>query len=151
MFSTDQQTYIDAYLPTMRAQGYKYYIAYTDSTSSAFGMQHPDLYLIFSKDKITCSGGYTFSVVDGSTQFSIYSGNSSSGAQRVTQSSKSGTVRVDTFEHIYTNAEYLTATVIQPDYYLNSRGDINVKVEACCFSLIISLIISLLAGFIFKR
>ncbi len=149
MFSTNQINYIQAFLPTYAQQGYKSYIAYTDSTNtSSYYQTEPDLYIIFSKSEIIASDGYTYSIPAGAVQLCIRTGNystsnNSNNSDRVVVRNFTGTkLSVDEFEHIYTNAMF-TGHTIQPDVNLLNGGETNVRLEA------ISYILIFVVGFVF--
>lgn len=120
MFSTAQQEIVDAYVPTMLSRGYKYYIAYTHVTiGDYYTRPDPDLYFVFSKDKITASSAYQYSVPEGSIMVRVRSGNYSTSnygdnTNRFVQIDYSGNLSIQVYEHIYTNAEF-TGSTIQPD------------------------------------
>lgn len=119
MFNTAQQLYCDTLIPTMRERGYSYYVAYTNTYTDSFYRYEPDLYIIFSKQKITANSAYTYSVPQGAVMYIIRTSNYSSNnnavnTDRLTSQSYGGTFTVDAYEHIYSNAEY-SGTTIQPD------------------------------------
>ncbi len=157
MFSTAQLEYIKAYLPTYAKQGYKFYLCYSDSDSSGgYGSQtQPDLYIIFSKSEITQNSLYSYSVGENSVLLSIRTGNYSTynSQPRVTVADETRTtVQINSYEHVFTNAAAQSETVsFQPDFYLSSGGDTNVKLEAVSFILLVTLICSLLSRVFFKR
>lgn len=157
MFSTAQLEYIKAYLPTYAKQGYKFYLCYSDSNSGGgLGSQtQPDLYIIFSKSEIKQTTLYRYSVGDDSVLLSIRTGNYSTynSQARVTVSDETrSNVQINNYEHVFTNAAAQSETVsYQPDFYLSSGGDTNVKLEAVSFILLVSLIVSLLSRVFFKR
>ena len=150
MFSTNQIEYIKTFLPTYANQGYKYYIAYTNNdSSSSYYNTDPDLYILFSKDKIEASSGYRYSVNPEETIIiSIRTGNYSSSnnannTERVVVNQfVNDSFFVDEWEHIYTNAEF-GSYVLQPDYNLISGGETNVRLEAITFVLLVSLLITI--------
>ena len=148
MFSTNQIEYVKTLLPTYANQGYKYYIAYTNNDNTNYYSTNPDLYVIFSKDKITASDGYNYSVNPEETVIiSIRTGNYSSStsadnSERVLVNQYvNETLFIDEWEHIYTNAEF-TGHTLQPDYNLISGGETNVRLEAITFVLLVSLLIT---------
>lgn len=103
----------------MRQRGYSYYVAYTNTFTDNFNRYEPDLYLIFSKDKITANSAYTYTAPQGSILYVLRTSNYSTSSNavntsRVTSQSYSGTFTVDAYEHIYSNAEFAGNT-IQPD------------------------------------
>lgn len=119
LFNTAQQTYCDSLIPTMRERGYSYYVAYSHTYTDSYYRYEPDLYLVFSKQKITANSAYSFTVPQGSIMYSIRTGNYSSNnnavnTSRVTSQTYGGTFTVDAYEHIYSNAEFAGHT-IQPD------------------------------------
>lgn len=128
MFSTTQVEMLSSLVPTMAADGYKYYVAYTytRTNDSSWGYEvQPDLYVVFSPDKITASNGYTYSVPQGAVRYAIRTANYSSSSSannrdRVVKEPFSGVLRVDLYEHIYSNAEYAAESVVMPD--INYRG-----------------------------
>lgn len=140
MFSTNQINYIDSLLATYAAEEFSYYIAYTNTNTSYYSTE-PDLYIIFSTEEITASDGYNYSIPAGSIQFSIMTGNYSSNSSannddRVVQTTLSKqNLKIDSYEHIYTNAEF-EAYALQPDYYLSTRGETNVQVKSISFILL---------------
>ena len=101
----------------MRDQGYRYYVAYSDNDRD--NSYNPDLYVIFSRDKITANSLYSYSVPAGSVRYSIITSNTSynNTAYRVTTASLGAfTLSVDRYEHIYSNAAPATnAVMLQPD------------------------------------
>lgn len=125
MFSTTQIEVAQTLVPTMRDSGYKYYIAYTNTKTGNYTFNEPDLYFIFSKDKIEASSGYEYAVPEGSVQYACRSGNystSSSGVntERYVFSPYSGNLIIEPYEHIYSNAVYGESSVVMPD--INFRG-----------------------------
>ena len=140
MFSTNQTSYIDSFLATYAAKEFKYYIAYTD-TSTSYYNTYPDLYIIFSKEEIIAQDGYTYALPADSVQLAIRTGNYSSNSSadnsdRVVQTVlQEQTLTVDEYEHIYTNATF-EGYALQPDYYLASGGETNVQIETISFILL---------------
>ena len=145
MFSTNQQAYIEALLPTYAKEGYKYYVAYTDSVGNSgyYTSTNPDLYVIVSKERISAQDAYSYDIKDNSLIISVRCGNYSSNSsannsERVTVAAYSPKIlNIPVYEHIYTNAEF-EAYALQPDYYLCSVGETNVQVQANSF-LILSI------------
>lgn len=128
MFSTNQDNIIKSLVPVMRRQGYRYYLAYTntDTSSSWNSSSEVDLYIIFSSEKITGNSQYLYSVPEGSVRYSVRSSNYSSGtnavnSERLVTESYSGTVTVQAYEHIYTNAEF-SGYSVQPDILYSAQG-----------------------------
>lgn len=158
MFSTAQQAYIDALLPTYAKDGYKYYVAYTDSVANSgfYTSTNPDLYVVFSKKAISAKNAYSYDIGESSVLVSVRTGNYSSSSSavnhsRVTVSDYAAqTLTVNKYEHIYTNAEFEGHT-LQPDYYLASGGETNVQIESISFILLIACIFTLLSKLWFRR
>lgn len=153
MFSTAQQAYIESLIPTYAKEGYRYYVVHTD-TNTGYYNSDPDLQFYFSKSKISAESAYSFRLPDDFVSVSVRSGNYSSNSSnaRVTVESVSSarTVRIDQYEHIYTNAEFSGET-LQPDISLSLRGETNVALQTVSFVLIVILIVSLLRRIIFRR
>lgn len=135
MFSTAQKDVLTSLIPVMRRQGYKYYIAYTNTntntgwTSSAV----VDLYVVFSSDEIVAKDMYSYSIPSGSVRYAIRTANYSTGngavnTDRYVTSTYSGTLTVQEYEHIYTNAEFSTSTV-QPNILYEARGGYAYEAE----------------------
>lgn len=156
MFSTNQIEYVKTLIPTYAADGYKYYVAYTNNDNTNYYSTNPDLYIVFSKDVITAIDGYNYSVNPEETVIiSIRTGNYSSSSSAnndervVVNQHVNDTFFVDEFEHIYTNAEF-TGNTLQPDYNLISGGETNVRLEAITFVLLVSLLITVFSK-LFRR
>ena len=144
MFSTAQNDYLKSLVPVMRQQGYRYYVAYSDNDRS--NNYDPDLYVIFSKDKITANSLYSYIVPAGSVRYSIITSNTSynNTAYRViTASVGASTVSVDRYEHIYSNAAPATDTVqLQPDILYTGEVYVRETVSAVGIVLVIGLFVS---------
>lgn len=144
IFSTAQQSYIEALLPTYAKDGYTHYVIYTDTVSNSgyYTSANPDLYAVFSKTEITAEDGYNYNVEDDSICVSVRTANYSAGSSannsdRVIVADYSAQVlTVPEYEHIYTNATFEGHT-LQPNYYLASRGETNVQIETISFILLI--------------
>ena len=150
MFSTAQQQYIEALIPTYAKAGYKYYVCYThtNTNSGYFGSTDPDLYALFSKEAISSENAYTYDIEDAAVLVAIRSGNYSSSSTAnngnrltVTDYTQSK-LTIPGYEHIYSNAEF-TGSVIQPDFYISNVGDSNVKLQGITFLLCVSLLITI--------
>lgn len=129
MFSTNQLEVLSSLIPTMQNNGYKYYVAYTSTnTSSGWNVQaKPDLYVVFSEDKITASSGYEYIVPEGSVIYIIRTVNystSDSGVNtdRIISSEYSGSLNIDVYEHVYSNADYSSSAVVMPDFNFRGAG-----------------------------
>lgn len=157
MFNTAQKDLIESLVPLMRKEGYDYYVAYTyTSTSSGLNRTvQPDLYIVFSRDKLSFTSSYSFNCPDGSVRFACRTVNYSTSqygvnTDRIVKSSVNGNITVDPYEHIYTNAEYSTSVGIRhPDILFSMEGgysyesSIALTIAICCvllFSVFSSII-----------
>lgn len=126
MFSTNQIEIVETLVPTMMSKGYSHYVAYTNTNTSNWTNNEPDLYFIFSNEEITANSAYSFNIPSGSVRCVVRSGNYSSSnsavnTQRiVSEEYTTTTLTVDVYEHIYTNAEFQGVT-IQPDILQEGR------------------------------
>lgn len=144
MFSSSQQAYIDALLPTYAKEGYKYYVVYTNSMAggSYNSPANPDLYAIFSKSPISAQDAYTFNVEDSSIIVAVRCGNYSSSSTAnnsnrvVVEEYSARTLVIEPYEHIYTNAKF-ESYALQPNYYLASGGETNVQIETISFIILV--------------
>lgn len=158
MFSTAQQAYIDALLPTYAKDGYKYYVVYTDSVdnSSSWYSTEPDLYAVFSKETISAKSAYSYGVGESSIIVAVRSSNynsssTASNVDRITVTDYAAqTLTIPKYEHIYTNAEF-TGHTLQPDYYLTTGGETNVQIEALSVIVLAVFFFIALRKLIFKR
>ncbi len=149
MFSANQHYYIESLLSTYVPEGYSSYIAYTNTNTSYYSTE-PDLYIIFSKDEIVAKNGYDYDIPSGALKISIFSGNYSSNSsannsERVVVSEfKQGSLSIDSYEHIYTNAKFETYA-LQPDYYRITGGHTNAQVKTISFILLAVFIYTLIS------
>jgi len=143
VFSTAQQAYIEALLPTYAKDGYTHYVIYTDNVSnnSFYGSTDPDLLAVFSKAEITAEDGYNYNVKNDSIIVTVRTGNYSSSNSAnnsdrvVVKDYAAQELTVPVYEHIYTNATFEGHT-LQPNYYLASGGETNVQIETISFILL---------------
>lgn len=158
MFSTAQQAYIDALLPTYAKDGYKYYVVYSNNmvNSGYFSSTDPDLYAVFSKEAISAKNAYTYDVGDSSILVTIRSSNYSSSSSAnnsdrvVVTDYNAQLLQVPVYEHIYTNAEF-TGHTLQPDYYLTTGGETNVQLEALTTIVLAVFVFVAVRKLLFKR
>lgn len=122
MFSTVQQEVVESIVPTYLAKGYKFYVCYTHTNlNSGYGSTaEPDLCFIFSKGEITANSGYSYTIPQGSIMLKYRTSNYSSSqyavnTDRLVQTSYSGRLNINVYEHIYSNATFSESSVIQPD------------------------------------
>ena len=140
MFSTTQLDVLEGLVPTLRAEGYLYYVAVTDNTRS--DNTSPDLIVYFSKKEIVSSEWLRFFIPSDSLKYEIRSGNASSynntGARfSVSVISNSDFITVDSDEFVSTNSKYTTSSIIQPDYIVGEVGSYEIQgallVSVCVF------------------
>lgn len=158
MFSTAQQAYIEALLPTYAKDGYKYYVVYSDNVANSgyYTSANPDLYAVFSKETISAKDAYTYDIGNSSIIVTIRCSNYSSSTSAnnddrvVVEDYAAQTLSIPVYEHIYTNAEFEGHT-LQPDYYLASGGETNVQVQTISFIMLIVCAYILLSRLWFRR
>ena len=134
----------------MRERGYLYYVAYSDSEykDNYYDTYTPDLFVVFSKEKISAAGAYTYNIPSDSLRYSIRTVNYSSSShavntERIVSDPFSGTLKVKPYEFIYTNAENTSGT-IQPDILRGERANNEIYLQAQCFLLSVLLIFTVL-------
>ena len=119
MFSDAQTTYLRGLVTDLRAEGYLYYLAF-QQYNSGYSNNAPDLIVYFSKDEIYADGLYTYTIMRDSLKYSVRTGNaySSDQSERVqveTVELAQINLSVPSYNHISTNATFLTGSVRQPD------------------------------------
>lgn len=121
-FSTAQLDILEPLVADMRDRGYEYYLCHQNimsNTSNDF-----DLIIYFSKDEIFGTGLYTYTVPSGSVCYYIRSGNASSYNNTGIRFSVDENVdlilnyEVENYNHISTNATFMSQAAIQPDLCL---------------------------------
>lgn len=115
MWSEVNKEYVVELVKT-HAKEYPYYVAFTNTNvDGGYNTQYPSFYVYLSKEPITQVDLYTFEIPDGIV-YEVYSSNASSTfhQQRVNVSAFTGTLYIDVYEFIYSNAESESYT-IQPD------------------------------------
>lgn len=148
-FSTAQQTYVDTLVNTLYSQGYKYYVAYTHTqiNSGYYTQTEPDLYIVFSKDVITGTTGYTYLLDGEALLYTIRTGGYTTSqygvnTDRVSVSNySSGTVSIDLYEHIYTNAK-TEGVSIQPDIRYLNGGENLEKTNGVGLAVMLALLVA---------
>lgn len=157
MFSTNQIEVLSALIPTMKDKGFDYYVAYTSTnTGSSWGSQTtPDLYVVFSQDKIEASSGYDYTIPEGSVIYTIRTANYSTSdygvnTDRFVASEFSGQLSIDLYEHIYSNAEYGESSVVMPDFNFRGAGEQYEKTNGVGIVLTAVLLFIVFCSF-FKR
>lgn len=140
MFSTAQLDLLNGLVSCMRDQGYLYYLAYTNVSSTS---NDYDMFVYFSKDEIFATDMYRYTVMSGSLKYSIRSGNAYSSTlyDRFTVSdvelAEIG-ITVPSYCHVSTNATF-TSSSVQPNYCLEVKQ--NETLGGVCFLLCVSLFV----------
>lgn len=112
MFSAVQETYVKSLIEVMRDKGYSNYIARTITETG----NNYKLDIIFSQTVITGSNLTSYSITNGiryQVDSSAFSQNNNHA--RVSTSTFSGAYTVPVYEFVYTNAEFTSSTLVQPD------------------------------------
>lgn len=132
MFTDAQQRYIASLVASMR-KDYPYYLAYSDFKSSS--SDSPQIYIIFTKEKIKGVSMYEYSVPSG-VRYAIRTNNYStyySNDSRHTVSAYSGgSLSIPVYEWIYTNSEFSSYS-IQPDINYLYGGDYSAQLQTTNF------------------
>lgn len=116
MWSEVYRDYVKDLVTSNRAE-YPYYLAVTNTNiSTGYGNEYPAFKVYFSKEPITATGLYSYKLPADSICYTVIGGNASSNyhSQRVTTSTAGGNLNINTYEFVYTNAEF-TGNTIQPD------------------------------------
>lgn len=138
MFSTQQLEVVKSVTNTAYTKGYKYYVAYThtNTNSGYYYTVDPDLYIIVSMDKIEAESGYSYTCSENSLVYTCRTVNYSTSQYAVNTDRivvddyLAGSVVIPAYEHVYTNAEYGSYSIMpdilqeggQRDVYLNSSS-----------------------------
>lgn len=149
MFTDAQQGYIAALVANMRNE-YPYYIAYSDFRNGSY--DNPSVYVIFTKEKISARGLYSYEVSSGvkySLITSNYSSYNTNTARTVVNSFSGGTVVVPAYEFVYTNAEFASSSV-QPDINKLYGGDYNAQLQTTNFIFVVACLTVMLLDVFFS-
>ena len=149
MFSDAQQRYIAALVANMRDE-YPYYLAYSDFRYG--NSETASIYVIFSKEKITSRGLYSYEVPTGfkySLITSNYSSYNTNTARTVVNSFSGGVVNVPAYEFVYTNADF-TSSSVQPDINKLYGGDYNAQLQSTNFIFIVACLTVMLLDVFFS-
>lgn len=121
-FSTAQLDILEPLVADMRDRGFEYYLCHQNllsDTSNDF-----DMIVYFSKDEIFGTGMYTYTIPSGSVAYYIRSGNASSYNNQGIRINVDDQINVivnyeiPIYNHISTNATFMSQTAIQPDLCL---------------------------------
>lgn len=116
MWSDTNNKYVEQ-LVKSNYKDYPFYVAHTCTYWGTSGTYNrPSFKVYFSKEPITANGRYSYVFKDTYVCYSVIAGNASSNynGSRVSISQGTGTVVIDDYEFIYSNAEF-TGETIQPD------------------------------------
>ena len=116
MWSEVNKEYVEELILTNRSE-YPYYVATTCTYWGSYSdYNRPAFKVYFSKNPITANGLYNFVFKDTAVVYSVISNNANTNSNnaRVQISKINGSITIDEFEFVYTNAEFKTET-IQPD------------------------------------
>lgn len=116
MWSEINNEYVKSLIISNRGE-YPYYVAHTCTYWGSYSTaDKPSFKVYFSKEPITANGRYSYVFADSVVCYSVISSNASSNynSERVSTSTVNGTVTIDDYEFIYTNAEFNGET-LQPD------------------------------------
>lgn len=136
MFTDSQQGFVASLVANMRDE-YPYYIAYSDFKNGSY--DSPSIYVIFTKEKITARGLYSYEVSAGvkySLITSNYSSYNTNTARTVVNSFVGGIVAVPVYEFVYTNADFASSSV-QPDINKLYGGDYNAQLQTTNFVFVV--------------
>lgn len=150
MFNTAQTQILESLIQTNAERGYHYYVAYTNTnTNTIYNTSvKPDLYVVFSTDKIEQNSAYSYTIPAGSVRYTIRSVNWSSSSaavntDRIIPVPFSGRLNIEVFEHVYTNTSSSTISyALQPD--ILKEGSVNFEYSALCAFLLGSLLFYLI-------
>lgn len=141
MWNATNQEYVAACVETYH-KDYPYYIAHTVSNSP----DYVSVVLYFSREPIAASAAYSYVLPADSLKidvitnsYSSYSGNTA----RMVCSVFNGTVNIPVYEFIYTNAEFLEQSLLQPDIRTTKGGAQNDNIQAlgvCCCAVLLFIV-----------
>ncbi len=149
MFSAVENTYLQSLIETMRGQGYENYVARTITVSDNVY----DVEIVFSEKPITANGLYSYTVDTGilyrvdSSAYSQYQG----GHARVVTADYSGSFVVPQYEFCYTNADFGTTAVVQPDITQLTVGGSNNVALWSCFGVLVAVWLTIIGFKLFCR
>lgn len=119
MWNDSYRDYVKQLVLTNKGE-YPYYVAHTITNISAGGSyNNPTFKVYLSKEPIKANGPYSFVLPSDSVCYSVIGSNSNSNYhnKRVTATTANGTITIDNYEFIYTNAEFESYSV-HPDVLL---------------------------------
>ncbi len=134
LFSSNQNLFLKDFIPTVLQGDYKYYIAYTNTSTGNYYTSENDLFVLVSTEPISAEGGYKYQLAGECKLYEIRTGNynsstSANNTERVKVSDYTATsLTIDVYEHIYTNAEYETI-IMQPNINMGESVT-NVNLQA---------------------
>ena len=141
MFNTAQTQILESLIQTNAERGYHYYVAYTTTnTNTSYNTTFkPDLYVVFSTDKIVQNSAYTYTI----RSVNWSSSSAAVNTDRIIPAPFSGRLNIEVYEHVYTNAVSSTSSyALQPD--ILKEGSVNFEYSALCAFLLGSLLFYLI-------
>lgn len=116
MWSDSYRDYVKQLVVTNRSE-YPYYIAHTCTyLNGVSSYDQPSFKVYFSKEPITATGLYKYSLPADSICYNVIGGNGNNNyhSARTKVTNASGNLTINEYEFVYSNAEYSTSSV-QPD------------------------------------
>lgn len=124
MFSTNEIEFFKGYTLQMRDKGYTNYLIYEEN-----GSYRDYYYLVYSKDKITASNLYSYSVPSGSVQYKIPNWTEE---EQISVTAFSGNVNITSNYNCFTNAEFDSYSV-QPELPIE---EVQINENLTAFALV---------------
>lgn len=140
MWNTATENYVKQLVLTMKKE-YPYYVAHTISNVSS-GNDVVTTRVYFSSAPIEAKGLYSYFLPVNSIRYDLITSNYSdryTNGARISTSSFNGTLTLNQYEFVYTNAEF-TGSTIQPDLTAE-RGLTNETFQGFSFVLVGAMLV----------
>lgn len=124
MFSTNEIELFKGYTLQMRDKGYTNYLIYEEN-----GSYRDYYYLVYSKDNITASNLYSYTVQPGSVQYKIPNWTED---EEITVTSFSGNINISSNYNCLTNAEF-SSYMVQPELPIE---EVQINENLTAFALV---------------
>lgn len=124
MFSTNEIELFKGYTLQMRDKGYTNYLIYEENSS-----YRDYYYLVYSKDTITASNLYSYTVQSGSVRYKIPNWTED---EQVIVSSVSGNISISSNYNCLTNAEF-SSYMVQPELPIE---EVQINENLTAFALV---------------
>ncbi len=148
MISDSYRDYVEQLIKTNRGE-YPYYVAHTCTYWSVTNSSAlPSIKVYLSKEPITATSLYSYVCPSNTLVYNIVGANGSSNYHnaRVTTTTFSGSLNIDSYEFVYSNAEAKTNSItLQPDLLAST----NVQ-QSHFDSAVLILLVVLLASVVVK-